>query len=180
MTHSSNWTPAGEWYWLFGRIRKISESLHLELQIGHVESRRQRYGIGRYVRLNKPRRGTAPFHFAFAALPDVDLRRIFVVNRLCRYVLQTGLALLMCLVEANLVNATYQNEVCERHQRRRKVGDRNDFEFRVVMTVVTNMDVKRTIEAICDYFNWDDNRVVAAAKSLRFPMFEHLEPAVHQ
>ena len=40
----------------------------------------------------------------------------------------------------------------ERQQRRLEAGDRNDFEFRVI-TVVTNMDVKRAIDSICDYLN---------------------------
>ena len=110
--------------------------MHLELQIGHVESRRQRYGIGRHVHLNEPRRGTAPYYFVPAELPGVDSRRIFVVNRLCRLVPQARLPLLVCLVEANLVNAGYQNEVRERQLRRLNAGDWYDFEFRVVMTAV--------------------------------------------
>ena len=105
MTHSLNWTPAGDWYSRLGRTRELSELLHLELQIGHVESRRQRYGIGRHVRQNEPRRCTAPFHFVLTELPGVDSRRIFVFNRFCRLVPKAKLALLMCLVEANFVNA---------------------------------------------------------------------------
>ena len=30
MSHSSNWTPAGDWYSRLGRARELSESLHLE------------------------------------------------------------------------------------------------------------------------------------------------------
>ena len=67
----------------------------------------------------------------------------------------------------------------ERQQRRLEAGDRNDFEFRVI-TVVTNMDVKRAIDSICDYLNWDDDRVAAVAKSLHIPEFEHFEPTIHQ
>ena len=72
MTHSANITPAGDWYSRLGHTRELSESLHLELQVGHVESRNQHYGVGRLVRLNEPRRGTAPFRFALAELPSVD------------------------------------------------------------------------------------------------------------
>ena len=139
MTHSSNWTPAGDWYSRLGRSRELSESLHLEFQFGQVESRRQRYDAGRLLRLNESRRGTAPFHFALAELPGVDSRRVLAINRLCRLVPKAGLALLVCLVDATLVNAGYQNEVRERQQRRIEAGDRNDFEFRVVMTAVTEM-----------------------------------------
>ena len=46
------------------------------------------------------------------------------------------------------------------------------------MTAVTEMDVRRALDAICDYLNWDDDRVAAAAESLRFPEFEHLEPTI--
>ena len=88
--------------------------------------------------------------------------------------------MLVCLVYANLVNAGYQNEVRERQQRLLEAGDRSDFEFRVVMTAVTEMDVRRAVDAICDYLNWDDDRVAAAAESLRFPEFEHLEPVIRQ
>ena len=105
MTHSSNWTPAGDWYSCLGRTRELSEWLHFKLQFGQVESRRQRYGGGRLLRLNEHRRGTAPFHFALAELPGVDSRRVLVTNRLCRLVPQAGLALMVCLVDANLVNA---------------------------------------------------------------------------
>ena len=180
MTHSSNWTPAGDWYSRLGRTCELSESLHLELQFGQGESQRQRYGAGRLLRVNEPRRGTAPFHFALAELPGVDSRRVIVTNRLCRLVLQAGLTLLVYLVDANLVNAGYQNEVRERQQRRLEAGDRSDFEFRVVMTPVTEMDVRRAFDAICDYLNWDDDRVAAAADLLRFPEIEHLERAIHQ
>ena len=114
MTHSSNWTSAGDWYSRLYRTRELSESLHLELQIGRVELRRHRYGAGRLLHLNEPRRGTAPLHFALAELPGVYSRRVFVLNRLCRLVPQAGLALLVCLVEKNLVNARYQNEVHKR------------------------------------------------------------------
>ena len=48
------------------------------------------------------------------------------------------------------------------------------------MTAVTEMDVRRAVDAICDYLNWDDDRVAAAAKSLRFPEFEHNDPAIQQ
>ena len=58
-----------------------------------------------------------------------------------------------------------------------EAGDRSDFEFRVVMTAVTEMDVRRAVDAICDYLNWDD-RVDAATESLHFPEFEHLEPTI--
>ena len=147
MTHSSNWISAGDWYSRLGRTRELSESLHLELQFGQVELQRQQYGAGRLPRLNKPRRGTAPFHFACAELPGVDSLRVLVTNRLCRLVLQAGLALLVCLVDANLVNAGYQNEVRESQQHRLKAGGRSDFEFRVVMTAVTEMDVRRAVDA---------------------------------
>ena len=75
MTHSSNWTPAGDWYSRLGRSRELLELLHLELQFGHVEPQRQRYGAGRLPRLNKPRRGTALYHFALSELPGVDSSR---------------------------------------------------------------------------------------------------------
>ena len=61
--------------------------------------------------LNERRLSTAPFHVALAELPGVDSRRVLVKNRLCRLVPQAGLALLVCLVDTNLVNATYQTEV---------------------------------------------------------------------
>ena len=170
---SSNWTPAGDWYSRFGRTSELSEVLHLELQIGHVELRRQRYGTGRLLHLNKPRRGTAPFHFALAELPGVDSRRVIVTNRFSRLVPQARLSLLVCLVDANIVNAGYQDEVSERQQRRLEANFRNDFEFYVVMTAVTDMDVMRAVDEICEYLNWDDDRVVPAAKSLRLPELEH-------
>ena len=84
----------------------------------------------------------------------------------------------MCLVDATLLNAGYQNEVRERQQHRLEAGDRSDFEYRVVMTAMTEMDIRRAVDAICDYLNWDDNRVAAAAESLRLPEFEHLEPTI--
>ena len=84
----------------------------------------------------------------------------------------------MCFVEANLIKAGYQNEVPERQRRRLDEGDRNDSEFRVVMIALTNMDVGRAIDAICDYLNWDNDLVAAAPESLRFPEFEHLEPTL--
>ena len=140
MSHSSNWTLAGDWYSRLDRTRELSDSLHLELQFGGVESRRQRYGAGRLLRLNEPRRGTAPFHFALAELLGVDLRRVLVKNGLCRLVPQAGLALLVCLVDANLVTAGYHNEERERQQHRLEAGDRSDFEFRDVMTAVTEME----------------------------------------
>ena len=83
-------------------------------------------------------------------------------------------------MDANLVNAGYQNEMRELQQRRLEVGDLSDFEFRVVMTSVREMDVRRAVDAICDYFDWDDDRVAAAAESLRFPEFEHIDPAIQQ
>ena len=86
----------------------------------------------------------------------------------------------MCLVNANLVNAGYQNKVRKHKQRLLEAGDWSNFEFRIVMTAVTEMDVKRAIDAICDYLNWDDDQVAAVAESLRFPEFEHLEPAIRQ
>ena len=46
------------------------------------------------------------------------------------------------------------------------------------MITVTVIDVRRAVDAICDYLNWDDARVAAAAESLRFPKFEHFEPAI--
>ena len=177
MTHSSNWTPANDWYSRLGRTRELSKSLHLELHFGQVESRRQQYGAGRLLRLNEPCRGTSPFQFTLAELPGVDSRRV-VTNRLCRLVQQAGLALLVCLVDANLLNAGYQ-KVRERQKHRLEAGDRSDFDFRVVMTAVTEMDVRRAVDAICDYLNWDDDRVAAAAESMHFPEYEHLEPAVH-
>ena len=82
-----------------------------------------------------------------------------------------------CIVNANLVDAGYQNKVRERLQRRLDAGDRSAFEFHV-MTAVTNMDVERAIDAICDYFNWDEDRIAAAAESLRFPEFDHLKPTI--
>ena len=87
--------------------------------------------------------------------------------------------MLVCFVDANSVNAGYQNEVRERQQRRLEAGDRSDFEFCVMMTAVTKMDVRRTVDAICDYLNWDDDLVAAAAESLRCPEFEHIEPVFH-
>ena len=111
MTHSSNWTPAGDWYSRLGRTRELSESLHLELQFCQVESRRHRYGAGRLPRLNEPLRGTVPLHFALGELPGVDPHRVLVTNRFFRLVPQAGLALLVCFVDTNLVNAGYQNEV---------------------------------------------------------------------
>ena len=104
ITHSLNWTPAGDWYSRLGRTRELLESLHLELQTGHVESRRQRYGAGRLPRLNEPRRATAPFYFSLAKLPGVGSHRVLVTNRQCRQVSQAGLAMLVCLVNAKLVN----------------------------------------------------------------------------
>ena len=180
MTQSSNWTPAGDWYSQLCRTRELTESLHLELQIGHLESRKQRYGAKRLLHLNEPRRGTAPFYFALAELPGVDSRRVFVVNRLCRLVQRTVLTLLVCLMEANLVNAGYYNEVRERQQRRLEACDRSDFEFCVVMTAVTNINVWRAIDAICNYLNWDEDRIASAAGSLRFPKFEHIDPSIEQ
>ena len=94
--------------------------------------------------------------------------------------MQAGLALLICIVDANLVYAGYQTEVRERQQGWLEAGDWRDFEFRVVMTAVTNMDVKRAIDVIYDYLNWDDERVAPAAESLRVPEFEHLKPEVNQ
>ena len=66
----------------------------------------------------------------------------------------------------------------KRQQRRLDAGDRSDFKFCVVMTAVTEMDVRRAIDANCDYLNWDDDRVAAAAEPLRFPEFEHIEPSI--
>ena len=77
------------------------------------------------------------------------------------------------------MNAGYQNEVRERQKHLHEAGDQSDFKFRVVMTVVTEMDFRRAVDAICDYLNWDDDRVAAAAKSMNLTEFEHLEPAVH-
>ena len=51
--------------------------------------------------------------------------------------------MLVSLVDANLVTAGYQNKMRERQQHRLEAGDRSDFEFRVVMTAVTEMDVRR-------------------------------------
>ena len=178
MTHSTNWTPAGDWYSRLGRTRELSESLHREIQFGYVESLRQRYGAGRMPRLNEPRRSNAPFYFALAELPGVDSCRVLVTNCFCRLVSQAGLALLVCLMDTNLVNAGYQKEVHERQQRRLEAGDRSDFEFRVVMTAVTVMDVRREVDAICDNLNCDDDQVAAAAESLRFHEFEHIDPAI--
>ena len=138
----------------------------------------QRYGIGRHVRLNEPRRGIALFNFALAEMPGVDSRRVIVVTRFCCLVPQAGFALLVCLVKANIDNAGFQNEVRERQQRRLEANDWNDNEFRVVMTVVTNMEVMRAIDAICDYFNWDDDRVAADAESFYFFKFKHIKPAI--
>ena len=131
------------------------------------------------LRLKEPRCGTAPFYFAFALLPGVDSRRLVVTNRLCRFVPQAGLALLVCLVDANLVNAGHQNEIRKRQQRRLKAGDKSDLDFRVVMIAITEVAVRCAVNAIYDLINWDDNRVAAAAESLRFPEFEHLEPTIH-
>ena len=78
------------------------------------------------------------------------------------------------------MKAGYQNKVRERQQRRLEAGNRSDFEFRVVMTAVTEMDVRRAVDAICDYLNWDDDRVAAAAASLQFPEFEHIDPLIQQ
>ena len=114
MTHSLNWTTSRDWYTSFGFTRELSESLHLELQIGNDESLRKRYCIGRDVRFFLPRRRIALFYFALAKLPNVDSRRDFVVNRFCRLVTQAGYALLVCLVNANFVDANTQNEVRER------------------------------------------------------------------
>ena len=58
MSHSSNLTPAGDWYSRLGRTHELSKSLHLELQFGQVVSRRQRYGAERLLRLIEPCRGT--------------------------------------------------------------------------------------------------------------------------
>ena len=123
------------------------------------------------LRLKEPRCGTAPFYFALALLPGVDSRRFLVTYRLCRFVPQAGLALLACFVDANLVNAGHQNKIRERQQRRLEAGDKSDLDFRVVMTAVTEMAVRRASNAIYDLINWDDNRVAAAAESLRFPEF---------
>ena len=180
MSHSSNWTPAGDWYSRLVRTRELPKLLHLELQFGQVESRRQRYGAGRRLRLNEPRHGTAPFHFALAELPGVDSRRVLVTNRLCSLRPQAGFALLVCLVDANLVTARYQNDLRERQQHRLEAGGQSDFKFRVVMTALTEMDVRRAVDAICDYLNWDDDRVASAAESLHFPECEHLEPEIHK
>ena len=68
--------------------------------------------------------------------------------------------------------------MCKR-QKQLEAGDQSDFEFRVVMTALTEMNVRRAVDAICDYLNWNDDRVAAAAESMHFPEFEHLEPAVH-
>ena len=76
------------------------------------------------------------------------------------------------------MNAGYQSEVSERQHCRLEARDRSDFEFRVVMTAVAEMDVRGAVDAICDYLNWDDDRVAAAAESLLFPEFEHIEPAI--
>ena len=108
----------------------------------------------------------------------VSTRVVLVTNRLCRLVPQAWLALLVCFVDANLVNAGYQNKVRERQHRRLEAGDRNDFEFSVAMTAVTEMDVRRAVDVICDYLNSDDDRVAAAAESLRFPEFEYIDPAI--
>ena len=70
--------------------------------------------------------------------------------------------------------------VRDHQQRPLEAGDRSDFEFCVVMTAVTEINVRRPIDAICDYLNWDDDRVAAAAELLRFPEFEHLELAFNQ
>ena len=85
----------------------------------------------------------------------------------------------MCLVDSKLVSAGYPNEVRERQQRRLETGDRSDFEFCVMMIAVTEMDVRRAIDAICEYLNWDYDRVAAAAESLRIPEFEHFEHAIY-
>lgn len=58
--------------------------------------------------------------------------------------------LIVCLLKANLMYAGYQNEMRVRQQRRLEAGDRYDFELRVVITAVTNMDVERAIDAICE------------------------------
>ena len=168
MTHSLDWTSAGDWYSRLGRTRELSESLHLEQQIGHIESQRQRYGIGRLLRLNKPRRCTPPFHFALDKFPGVDSLLVLVVNFICRLVSQAKLPLLVCFLDTNIVHVDNQNEVRKRQQRRLEEGDRSDFEFRVVMTTLTNMGLKRAINAICDYLNYDDDCVATAAESLRF------------
>ena len=46
------------------------------------------------------------------------------------------------------------------------------------MTAVTNMDVMRAIHAICEYLNWDDNTVIRAAESMRYPELKNLEIAL--
>ena len=46
------------------------------------------------------------------------------------------------------------------------------------MIFVMEMDVRRAINAICDYLNWDDDRLAAAAESQRFPKFDDLEPTI--
>ena len=75
------------------------------------------------------------------------------------------------------MNEKYLNEVRERQQRRLEAGNRNAVEFRVVIIAVTEMCVRRAVDAICEYINWDVDRVAAAAESLRFLELEHLEPA---
>ena len=59
--------------------------------------------------------------------------------------------------------AGYQNEMRVRQQRRLEAGDRYDFELRVVITAVTNMDVERAIDAICEQLIWDDGTVTKTA-----------------
>ena len=179
MTHSSNWTPAGDWYSRLGRTRELSKSLHLELQFGQVESRRQRYGAGRLLRLNEPRRGTVSFHFALAELPGVDSRCVLVTNLLpSRSASRTRVARKPRGCESR------ERRISERGARTSTALTRGRLPERLR---VSRRDDRRdgdgrqgAVDAICDYLNWDDDRVAAAAESLRFSEFEHLEPALHQ
>lgn len=153
MTHRSYWTTAGEWYSHLANTCKLLELLNLELKVGQVETLRQRYSVTQRVRLKEPRRGTAPFYFALSKLLGVGKRRVLFINRLCRLVLKARRALLVCFVKANLVDVRYQHDVREQQQRRINNGDQNNFKFRVVITAVTNINVKRATGAICDYLN---------------------------
>ena len=47
------------------------------------------------------------------------------------------------------------------------------------MTAVTEIDVKRAVDAIWDYLNLDDDRVGAAAELLRLSELEHLKLAIY-
>ena len=166
------WVPGFEWFSRPDNVYELATSLMLEERKSRFELRSRHVHQAPFGRLNLAPQPASPFYFRLTNTHDLDQPKHVATNRLLRIAPHIGVALLVKLVENDLIAETRQEALRREQTGRHLANDRTTRVYEIAPNAPTRDKQHRFYKTVNAFLVADDDTLRARSRAAEWPDFE--------